>query len=69
MAPERALGPVMVDLAGLALGAEEREMLQDLIVAAANDALRKARELMTQEMGRMMGGLGLPPGLFRPGGP
>jgi hypothetical protein len=49
--------------------AEEREMLQDLIVAAANDALRKARELMTQEMGRMVGGLGLPPGLFRPGGP
>ncbi len=47
--------------------AEEREMLQDLIVAAANDALRKARDLMTQEMGRVVGGLGLPPGLFRPG--
>ena len=47
--------------------AEDREMLQDLIVAAANDALRKARDLVSQEMGRMVGGLGLPPGLFRPG--
>ncbi len=47
--------------------AEDREMLQDLIVAAANDALRKARDLATQEMGRVVGGLGLPPGLFRPG--
>ena len=47
--------------------AEDREMLQDLIVAAANDALRKARELMTREMGQMVGGLGLPPGMFGPG--
>jgi hypothetical protein len=39
-------------------------MLQDLIVAAANDALRKSRELLTQEMGRLAGGLGLPPGLL-----
>lgn len=44
-------------------GADELEMLQDLVVAAANDALRKARELMSQEMGRLTGGLGLPPGL------
>ena len=42
---------------------EDREMLQDLVVAAVNDALRKARELLTQEMSRVAGGLGLP-GLF-----
>ncbi len=48
--------------------AEDREMLQDLVMAAANEALRKARELMTQEMGRVVGGMGLPPGLFRLGG-
>ena len=42
---------------------EELEMLQDLVVAAANDALRKARELLAQEMSRVAGGLGLP-GLF-----
>jgi DNA-binding protein YbaB len=33
-------------------------------VAAANDALRKSRELLAQEMGRLTGGLGLPPGLL-----
>jgi len=43
--------------------AEDIEMLQDLIAAAANDALRKARELMTREVSQLAGGLGLP-GLF-----
>jgi len=45
-------------------GQDDLEMLQDLIVAAANDALRKSRELLSQEMGRLTGGLGLPPGLL-----
>ena len=36
------------------------DMLQDLIVAAANDALRKARELLAQDVSRLTGGLGLP---------
>lgn len=36
------------------------EMLQDLIVAATNEALRRARELLNTEMGRMTGGLNLP---------
>ncbi|MEK6716494.1 MAG: nucleoid-associated protein, YbaB/EbfC family [candidate division NC10 bacterium RIFCSPLOWO2_12_FULL_66_18] len=39
---------------------EDLEMLQDLVTAAANDALRKARELLTQEISRLAGGLGLP---------
>jgi DNA-binding YbaB/EbfC family protein len=39
---------------------EDLEMLQDLVTAAANDALRKARDLLTQEMARVTGGLGLP---------
>jgi DNA-binding YbaB/EbfC family protein len=43
---------------------EDLEMLQDLVTAAANDALRKARELMTREVSRLAGGLGLPPGLL-----
>jgi nucleoid-associated protein EbfC len=42
---------------------EDVEMLQDLITAAANDALRKARELLAQEVSRLTGGFGLP-GLF-----
>jgi DNA-binding YbaB/EbfC family protein len=39
------------------------EMLQDLIVAAANDALRKARDMMAEEMKAVTGGLRIP-GLF-----
>ncbi len=36
------------------------EMLQDLIVAAMNDALKKSRELMAQEMSKLTGGLPIP---------
>ena len=39
---------------------EDVEMLQDLIVAAINDAHRKADEELSQKMGGMMGGLKLP---------
>jgi DNA-binding YbaB/EbfC family protein len=39
---------------------KEAEMLQDLVVAATNDALRKARELGKAEMGKLTGGLNLP---------
>ncbi|MCP9464968.1 MAG: YbaB/EbfC family nucleoid-associated protein [Nitrospira sp.] len=39
------------------------EMLQDLVVAASNDALRKAKELMEQEMKAIAGGIKIP-GLF-----
>jgi nucleoid-associated protein EbfC len=35
-------------------------MLQDLIVAATNDALRKAREMGKADMGKLTGGLNLP---------
>jgi DNA-binding YbaB/EbfC family protein len=46
------------------LEAGDREMLQDLVVAAVNEALSKARELFGQEVNRLAGGLGLPVGLF-----
>ena len=39
---------------------EDVEMLQDLVAAAVNDALRKARDLLTQEVSRLAGGLNLP---------
>lgn len=43
---------------------EELEMLQDLIIAAANDALSRAKEMIDQEMGKLTSGLNLPiPGL------
>jgi DNA-binding YbaB/EbfC family protein len=40
------------------------EMLQDLLLAAVNDAMDKARELATREMGALTAGMGLPPGLM-----
>ncbi|MDP3058263.1 MAG: YbaB/EbfC family nucleoid-associated protein [bacterium] len=40
------------------------EMLQDLIIGAVNEALRKADEMMTQEMNKVSSGLKLPPGIF-----
>ena len=47
---------------------EDIDMLQDLIVAAVNDALRKSQELAAGEMGKLAGGLNIPglkiPGLF-----
>jgi hypothetical protein len=36
------------------------EMLQDLILAAVNDALAKAQEMVASEMGKITGGFNLP---------
>jgi hypothetical protein len=35
-------------------------MLEDLIVAGVNEALRKAQEMMTEEMSKLTGGLKIP---------
>jgi DNA-binding YbaB/EbfC family protein len=39
---------------------EDVEMLQDLILAAVNDALTKSQEMVASEMGKLTGGLNLP---------
>ncbi len=39
---------------------EDVEMLQDLILAAVNDALSKSQEMVASEMGKLTGGLNLP---------
>ena len=39
---------------------DDVEMLQDMIIAAINDAQRKADEAMAEQMGGMMGGLKIP---------
>ena len=44
--------------------AEEREVLEDLLVTALNDAKRKAETAMQEKMQSLAGGLGLPPGLL-----
>ncbi len=46
-----------------AVDPDDVEMLQDLVVAAVNEALRAAGDAMEQELGRMTGGLSMP-GLF-----
>jgi DNA-binding YbaB/EbfC family protein len=42
---------------------EEKEIVEDLIVAAAADARRKAETVMQEKMKNLTGGLPLPPGL------
>jgi DNA-binding YbaB/EbfC family protein len=39
---------------------DDVEMLQDLILAAANEALRRAQEMVSEEMSKLTGGLQLP---------
>jgi len=43
---------------------DDVEMLQDLIVAAVNEAMRKADDMVNTEMNKITGGLGGIPGLF-----
>jgi len=44
----------------------EVEILEDLLVAAANDAKAKVESHVQEEMGKLTGGLNLPPGLKLP---
>lgn len=50
-----------------ALALNDREMLEDLIKAATNQALEKARQALGEETSKFMGGFGLPPGFNLPG--
>jgi hypothetical protein len=49
-------------------GSHEKEVLEDLIVAAVNDATRKARAAGQAEMAKVTEGLVLPPGMKLPFG-
>jgi DNA-binding YbaB/EbfC family protein len=51
---------VSVTIDPSAVDPEDVEMLQDLVVAAVNDALRSSRELAEQKMSAVTGGLRLP---------
>ena len=48
------------------LKADEKEILEDLILAAHSDAKSKSEALMAEEMKSVTGGLALPPGLKLP---
>jgi len=45
------------------LNPEDKEMLEDLIVAAVNEALRRSQEMVQEEIAKITGGLKIP-GLF-----
>lgn len=45
---------------------EDREMLEDLIAAATNDAVHKVEAKTQERMSSLMGGLRLPPGMKLP---
>jgi len=54
-----------IEISPEVLDPDDIEMLQDLTLAAVNEALRKAEELATSEMGRIAGGMNLNiPGLL-----
>ena len=42
------------------INAAEKDMLEDLILAAVNDGVRKARDLVSSEMSKITGGLKIP---------
>ena len=46
-----------------AVAGDDREMLEDLVTAACNDATRRVAEAVQRRMADAMGGLQLPPGM------
>jgi DNA-binding YbaB/EbfC family protein len=44
--------------------ASDVEMLQDMVLAAHSEAIKRVDDEIKQKMGSMLGGMGLPPGLF-----
>ena len=49
---------ILIDKA--VINPDDQVMLQDLVVAAVNDAMKKAREAMQGEMSKMTGGMNIP---------
>ncbi|MFY3773120.1 YbaB/EbfC family nucleoid-associated protein [Marinobacter salsuginis] len=48
------------------LMSEEKDILEDLLAAAVNDAVRRVEENQKEKMSGMMSGMGLPPGFKMP---
>ena len=46
--------------------AEDKDMLEDLVAAAFNDAVRRAEEVSQEKMGKLTAGMPLPPGMKFP---
>ncbi len=48
------------------VNSDEKEVLEDLIIAALNDVNKKIAESTNDQLGSISGGMGLPPGLKLP---
>ena len=55
-----------IDIDQSIINKDEKEVMEDLIVAALNDAKTKAEEKSQEEMKKLTGGLGLPPDMKMP---
>lgn len=53
---------IKIDPAAVSPG--DAEMLEDLVCAAANEALSRGRKIMKEEISKITGGMGVPPGLL-----
>lgn len=53
-----------IKIAPSAVDPNDVEMLEDLVAAAVNEALKKVDDMMAQEMGKITGGMNLPAGMF-----
>lgn len=54
---------VSIEINPAVVDPEDLEMLQDLVLVAVNEALKKAQDMVAQEMNKLTGGLNIP-GLF-----
>jgi DNA-binding YbaB/EbfC family protein len=45
---------------------EDRDMLEDLVAAAFNDAIRRAEQVSSEKMSRLTAGMPMPPGMKLP---
>ena len=55
-----------IDIDSTLMKEDEKEVLEDLIIAAVNDANNKISEHMNDQLGSLSGGMGLPPGMKLP---
>ncbi len=51
---------VSIKIESEVIDSNDKEMLQDLVVAAVNEALRKSQEMVSEEMSKITGGLQIP---------
>lgn len=60
MTGKRAVRRVTIDAGAVG---EDKELLEDLVAAATNDAVQRVEALVQEKMGAVTAGMGLPPGL------